>query len=74
MIKRGMVLVDEKTEEPVNVGDMRIGFRGVLYKVTGGEPPRHVGSTGRVYLDDGQGELYMYPSIVNCKWIPEKSA
>lgn len=52
--------------DTVQVGDKATTFRNERVTVTGGAPPRHEGSTGRVYLDDN-GEFY--PSVIGAEWV-----
>ena len=65
------VLVDEETGSLVVNGDVRKDFRGEKATVTGFAPPRHPGSTGRIYVE--RSESYSsecYPSVFNCKIVP----
>ena len=57
-------LVDEQGNE-VRPGDTVVSFRGEPTVITGGRPPHHAGSTGRVYT---QGAEY-YPGVFNLKWV-----
>lgn len=57
-------LVHETTGKPVNVGDIITSFRGIEYLCTGGMPPHHSGSTGRIMADDGE----FFPGVFGCKW------
>jgi hypothetical protein len=69
------MLVFDKSEESnldeseVNVGDTVVDFRGDRATVTGGEPPKHEGSTGRVETDDGEYKHWVYPSVYDLKWV-----
>lgn len=49
---------------PVEEGQEIASSRGAWGVVTGGIPPRHEGSTGRVEVD---GYLF-YPSVYGCRW------
>jgi len=47
--------------------DERItNFRGETHTLTGGCPPLHASSTGRVYTKEG-GEFF--PSVYNLRWV-----
>lgn len=45
-------------------------FRGEQVILTGGKPPQHPGSTGRVYVKfaDTKCEAEMFPSVVDLTW------
>lgn len=63
-----MVLVD-KNDKPVNVGDELTDFRGDKLTLTGwAAPPRDSGSTGRIFTSKGS----FYPSVCNLKFIEAK--
>jgi len=74
--KNGMRLVYAKTGEPVCTGDGVTTWRGDAYIVTGGAPPRHEGSTGRIYVriagEDGEREFF--PSVFECKWVEDRTS
>ena len=57
-------LVDEQGNE-VRPGDMAVTFRGEPMAITGGRPPHHAGSTGRVYTNGAE----YYPGVFNLKWV-----
>lgn len=65
----GLILVHEKTGQPVTVGEEVTDFRGDKSVVTGGEPPRHEGSTGRVHVERGS----YFPSVFDLVWVKEPS-
>ena len=77
IIKQGMKLVDTETGSTINTGAERIDFRGEEWIITGGEPPKHSGSTGRVlctpkhysgpFAHDSTHSYY--PSVFNLKWV-----
>jgi hypothetical protein len=60
---------------PVRMGDKVESHRGEKYTVTGGQPPRHGGSTGRVYVTERAGKhgytAEFYPSVIGCKWVED---
>ena len=56
---------------PVKVGDEVESSRGDTYTVTGGNPPAHAGSSGRVFVEaDGRSAEY-FPSVIGAKWVEE---
>ena len=58
-----MKLVDKSGKEvalPCTLPD----FRGDMHTLTSAEPPRHPGSTGRVYC----GNRELFPSVFDLKW------
>lgn len=59
-------LVRQDTNLPVELGDTVYSFRGKASILTGGRPPQHVGSTGRVWVSGG-GEYY--PSVFGLTWV-----
>lgn len=68
--KNGMTLC-RKDGSPVSVGDVLTDFRGDKATVTGGEPPRHSASTGRIYVRE-EGREYtceFFPSVFDCCWM-----
>ena len=61
-----MKLIHNNTSQDVKIGDRVTSFRGEEMTVTGIEAPRHSASTGRVYVNNGQG---YYPSVFGLSWI-----
>lgn len=59
----GWVLVDQ-VGKPVRVGDKAQTFRGDPVTITGGRPPKHMGSTGRIWGAFGE----FFPSVCSMKW------
>lgn len=54
----------------MKVGDKVMTFREELVTLTGMEPPRYEGTTGRVYLTDDNGmENGYYPSVIVAKFV-----
>mgnify|MGYP000929437878 CR=1 FL=1 len=53
-----------KNGEPVHHADIITTKRGAVAVVTGGENPRHSGSTGRVFTNIGS----YYPSVFEVEW------
>lgn len=79
----GYILVDEKTGEKFVLGTKRADFRGDTVYVFGYVPPRHEGSTGRVWVSKKRvpktvswpkdGAEY-YPSVYGLKIVPVQDA
>lgn len=64
---KGRFLRCDVTNMIVNVGDVRVDFRGENHVIKGGYAPRNEGSTGRVETDHG----LFYPGVVSCHWTSE---
>ena len=64
------VLVWAESGERVRKGDPA-GGEFENWTVNGGAPPRHEGSTGKVWISSGQGGSVReyYPSVIKAKWI-----
>jgi hypothetical protein len=67
-------LVDEATGRELKVGETVTTFRGEKMILTGGQPPRHEGSSGRVYLCPPGARRFtntaeFYPGVINAKWV-----
>lgn len=68
-------LLHKKTGAEILTGSTVTDFRGEQWKVAGFEPPRHDGSTGRVYLvqwDDPDKEptkAEFYPGVIDAEII-----
>jgi hypothetical protein len=67
MIKNGMRLVNQQGTE-VNVGDKLTDFRGDEWVVTGGQPPHHSGSSGRIYVEREGSQREFFPTVFDCVW------
>jgi hypothetical protein len=66
-----------KGDEVVQMDSVHKSFRGKEYKVLGGCPPVHDGSTGRVYVQDdddvfGPSSAEYYPGVFDMKWVKEE--
>jgi len=72
MNKNGWTLVHEKTGEPVKIGETLTNFRGDAATCKGGEPPRHDGSTGWVWIGGADYRGY-YPSVYGLKWVKDSA-
>lgn len=67
IIKDGWRLVDSEGYL-VREGNQFKTSRGATLVVTGGRPPLHSGSTGRVWVtEDGKSREY-FPNVIDCKW------
>jgi hypothetical protein len=62
-----LVLYHKTSGIPVKIGDHVTSFRGEEATVLDIVPPRHEGSTGRVYTELGAH----YPSVYDLHWIEE---
>jgi hypothetical protein len=63
-------LIDEKTGAEIKSGDPVTTFRGEKYELTDFAPPKHSASTGRVYLEDENGNtVEFYPGVINAKIV-----
>lgn len=62
------VLVRAESKTPVFAGESLHSFRGRSdgHVLTGGRPPVHAASTGRVYVEPG-GEFF--PSVFGLQWV-----
>jgi hypothetical protein len=83
--QRGTFVVDGQAREwilqiedapdhwlPVKRGETVYTFRGDPYVVTGGQAPRHEGSSGKVFVHpkgDRRIERELYPSVFNARWF-----
>jgi hypothetical protein len=68
-----MKLYDNKTGKEFKAGDKIICFRGEEYVITSFQPPKHSGSTGRVYVkpEGADGDRYSqgyYPSVFDAEY------
>jgi len=50
----------------VQAGEQLKSFRGEVMTITGGRPPLHQGSTGRVWTEDGRE---YFPGVFDLKWV-----
>jgi hypothetical protein len=55
---------------PASVGDIYITNRLESYELTGGRPPQHAGSTGRVYVREEKDAMTreFFPSVIGLRW------
>lgn len=55
---------------PATIGDIFITNRLESYELTGGRPPQHPGSTGRVWVREANGGFNreFFPSVIGLKW------
>jgi hypothetical protein len=72
IVSKGMILVHFKTKKPVVLKEKIKNSRGKVYKVLGGTAPFHIGSSGRVYVEDTHGfKSEVFPTICDLEWIFE---
>lgn len=62
-------LVDEHTCDEIPIGSKRKTFRGEEVVVKDFEPPKHSGSTGRVYVTFKSGSASYFPSVIGAKIV-----
>lgn len=56
-------------EQIIALGAEVADFRGQRWTLTDWSAPRHAGSTGRVYLKDGNEQREFFPSVINAKIV-----
>jgi hypothetical protein len=61
-------LVSEKTGEEIAKFPVTIQRENDKMTVIGGQPPRHGGSSGRIYTSDNRE---YYPNVAGLKWVDE---
>ncbi len=66
-----MILVNEKTGEPMKLGSHVKTFRGVQVRLIGWTLPTRTNSTGRVTLQVDGRETSYYPGVIGAKWVKE---
>ena len=66
MVMNDWELVNRDTRLPAAVGDVVLNFRGEPVVLAGGSPPRHLSSTGRVWVGDGSREYF--PEVFGLIW------
>ena len=64
----GWELVDKVTEIPAEVGQDYTTFRGEAVVLKRGFPPT-ARSSGRIVVEDQDGEMVYYPGVIGMKWI-----
>ena len=71
MFKNGYTLVHEATGAPVQIDVDKVVTQDGIFHITGGYPPAHAGSIGRIYLKKvGSNETReFFPGVGKCKWI-----
>jgi hypothetical protein len=67
LVNQGDWTLFHKDGEAVFIGDVVTSFRGDKAIVVGGSPPHHSGSSGRVFVDNGD----FYPSVFDLYWEKE---
>ena len=55
---------------PARIGDIYLTNRLESYELTGGRPPQHPGSTGRVWVKESKEapQIEFFPSVIGLKW------
>jgi hypothetical protein len=66
-----MTLVDKETRKPLKQGQEVTTFRGDKGTLTGWRAPDNAGSSGRVWVDRGQGVQEYFPSVIGAEFIEE---
>lgn len=58
---------------PITEGEQVETSRGETFTITGGSPPHHSGSTGRVWVTDdtGNGTREYFPTVIGAKWVKD---
>lgn len=70
VLSKGMILVHFKTKKPVMLKEKVKDLNGRVYKVLGGTAPLHVGSSGRIYVEDTNGfKSEYYPTTCDLEWV-----
>lgn len=64
-------LIDLSTKETLYYGQRVVTFRGELGTLEWATPPKHDGSTGRVYFrpDRAGYQHEFFPSVINAAWV-----
>tara|TARA_R110000822_G_scaffold78020_7_gene186927 strand:+ start:1030 stop:1287 length:258 start_codon:yes stop_codon:yes gene_type:complete len=70
--KQGWTLVHKETGDRVVQDELVKSFRDESYIITGGNPPHHSGSTGKVHVtpvaDTGAWNRELYPQVFELEW------
>lgn len=66
MVINDWQLVERGTHRSVQVGEVILDFRGDPAVLAGGSPPRHLSSSGRVWVGDGSREHF--PEVFGLTW------
>lgn len=68
-------LVDAQTKETMYFDQRVSTFDGQLGRLTWATPPKHDGSTGRVYVTiDGTGfQREFFPSVIGALWMNDET-
>jgi hypothetical protein len=66
-------LIDKKTRREIKTGDKVTDFRGIRWTLEGFTPPVSTNSTGRVFLQDADGEIsQFYPGVIDAMIIDDQ--
>ena len=63
-----------KQGQPVNTGDIARTHRGEIVIITGWQEPRHMGSSGRIYVVSTEGRKThseYFPAVCGMDWATE---
>ena len=69
--KKGWALVYKATGERVVHNELIRDFRGEAWIVTGGNPPQHSASTGKVWATklESDWNRELYPQVFELQWL-----
>ena len=69
--KKGWVLVYKSTGAIVVHNELIRDFRGEAWIVTGGNPPHHSASTGKIWATQlgGEGTRELFPQVFELEWL-----
>ena len=59
-----------KDGTPAQIGDIYLTSRSESYELTGGRPPQHAASTGRVWVREAKNAptREFFPSVIGLRW------
>jgi len=69
--KKGWALVYKSTGAKVVHNELIRDFRGEAWIVTGGNPPHHSASTGKIWATQlgGEGTRELFPQVFELEWL-----
>ena len=69
--KKGWALVYKYTGAIVVHNELIRDFRGEAWIVTGGNPPHHSASTGKIWATQlgGEGTRELFPQVFELEWL-----
>jgi hypothetical protein len=68
MITSGQWVLVHESGRPAQKGEEVTSFRGEKMIITGGRPPHHSGSTGRIWVKENNSDREYYPSVCDLRW------